>query len=233
MLRQVLFTILRIVGILISIIVLVCKSAILEAFQETRVSFCYAVLYFTPSCLSALMANFVLPHFTPHLVTCAVLYGLCHTIKSENETTQQLQGVENARSRDNELTLSKKDKARIASSKHETNARQACQTILRQARFNLPIMFLLEGFSNELGAIMSLSGSGRIISAYILTIIQKDLLFSPIAWLSSALQVLIATYLHWIPWIDLLILVLGLASVRFSQFLKDRVVTNTLKAKGS
>ena len=230
MLRIVLFTILRLVGILTSLSVLVCQSAIVEAFHETRVSLCYAALYFTPSFLSALMSYFVLPHFTPHLLSCAVLYGLCHTIKTENETTQKLQGVENARKGDNELTLSDKDKAGIASSKLETSARQACQTILRQARFNLPIMFFLEGFSHEMGAIMSLSGSGRLISAYILTIIRKDLLFSPIAWLSSALQLLIASYLHWVPWIDLFILVFGLASVRFSQFLNNRI--STLKAKG-
>jgi hypothetical protein len=94
-------------------------------------------------------------------------------------------------------------------------------------------MVLLEGFSNELGAIMSFGGSGRLMSAYVLTILRKDLLFSPIAWLSSALQLLIASYLRWIPWIDLLILVIGLASVRFSHFLAKGASTKTIKAKES
>ena len=61
----------------------------------------------------------------------AMLYGfLCHTIKIENETTQKLQGIENARKGNNEPTLSENDKAWIASSKHKTSAQHACQMIL-------------------------------------------------------------------------------------------------------
>jgi hypothetical protein len=71
------------------------------------------------------------------------------------------------------------------------------------------------------------------MSAYILSIVRKGLLFSPIAWLGSALQLLVASHLRWIPWMDLLVVGIGLASIRFSQFLENRVSAKTMKAKGS
>jgi hypothetical protein len=84
-----------------------------------------------------------------------------------------------------------------------------------------------------MGVVMTLGGSGQLMSAYILSILRKGLLFSPIAWLGSALQLLVASHLHWIPWIDLLVVGIGLASIRFSQFLKNCISAKTMKAKGS
>jgi lysylphosphatidylglycerol synthetase-like protein (DUF2156 family) len=130
-LQRVLFTILYSWGVLISACVLVCKSTLLEAVQETRVSLCYAVLYFSPVCISVLTTNVALPHFTPHLMSCALLYGLCHSEERENETTQKLQGAENARIEDNAPILSYAKKSRTATAKCETsNARETCRAIL-------------------------------------------------------------------------------------------------------
>jgi hypothetical protein len=72
-----------------------------------------------------------------------------------------------------------------------------------------------------MGTAMALEGSGRLVVAYMILILRLGLLFSPMALLCGAIQVLMACYMYWIPFMDVCILLIGLASVRYAKFLEQ------------
>ena len=186
----VLFEAIRILGILLSFCILICQSAMEEATQEWRVFLYFVIMNYTPRLTCALMETVVLPHWIPHVISCAVVYGLCRGRKQDD--TQEI-----------------------------PTAHRISQITLRQVRLNLPMVFFIEGFSYEMGTAMALDPCGRLVVAYMILILRLGLLFSPMAWLCGAIQVLMACYLYWIPFVDVCILLIGLASVRYAKFLEQ------------
>ena len=217
--KRVLFFVIRVAGVMVSTCVLVCHNAILEAMQNPRAAFYFAIMYFTPHCMSMLMNCVILPHWVPHLVSYAVLYGLCKQPYNVQNNTSSGHHTQVDGDSDNSQE-SKNGTAQSEDSKeHEMSARDVCRLILRQIRLNIPMMLLLEGFSHEIGTVMTLNGPGRLITAFVILILRLGLLVSPTAWLCIALQVLMASYMHWIPLIDLYVVLVGLASIRLIIFL--------------
>lgn len=192
------FEMIRLVGVLVSFCVLIFQSAIEEATQEWRIFSYFCIMNYTPHLTKELMETVVLPHWIPHVISCAVVCGLCRGRK---------QGT---------ATSSSQDDAQAIPTSHRIS-----QIILRQVRLNLPIVFFIEGFSHEMGTAMALEGSGRLVVAYMILILRLGLLFSPMALLCGAIQVLMACYMYWIPFMDVCILLIGLASVRYAKFLEQ------------
>ncbi len=215
--RMILFTLIRTAGVFVSFSVCVVHNAYLEATQEWRVAWYFAVTYFTPHCMSLLMKSVILPHWTPHLVACVVLIGLCRQPYARVSYYSETDGAD-ASSRQNPTNgTAGSDEEK----KQETTARDVSKVILRQILFNLPVVFFLEGFSNEIGMVMALDGAGRIITAYIILILRLGMLFSPMAWLCGAIQILVAfNFGNWIPFIDMFVVLVGLASIRYCKFLE-------------
>jgi hypothetical protein len=97
---------------------------------------------------------------------------------------------------------------------------RACKTILRILRFVLPTFFIADGFSSEFGTIMGVSGSSRLTTAFMMSLVRKNLVSSPIGWVSWAIQVLVATYYPSWPLLDQVVLVVGLSSIRLIRYLE-------------
>mmetsp|Transcript_8925 Transcript_8925/g.22521 ORF Transcript_8925/g.22521 Transcript_8925/m.22521 type:complete len:1127 (+) Transcript_8925:202-3582(+) len=96
---------------------------------------------------------------------------------------------------------------------------RACATILKILRLLLPGFFFTDGFSSEFGTIMGVSGASRLTTAFMMSLVRKNLVSSPIGWISWAVQVLISTYHSSWALLDFVVLVVGLSSIRLIRFL--------------
>jgi hypothetical protein len=97
---------------------------------------------------------------------------------------------------------------------------QICCNILRVLRFVLPVLFLADGFSSQFGTIIGVSGSNRLTTAFMMSLIRKNILSSPLGVISWSIQVMIATYYNSWDLIDYVILVIGLSSIRLIRYLE-------------
>lgn len=218
--QKAVFALIRVAGILVSFSVLVGQNAFLEATQEWRAVSYFAIVYFTPHAMSLLMNVVVLPHWTPHILSCIILYGLCRPPYKKRFYYYPGSGnPSNLQQVPSHVSTRLQDE--LQQHQGGTSARSVSLVILRQMRFNLPMVCVLEGFSHEIGTAMTLQGPGRIISAYIILILRLGLVFSPMAWLCGAIQVLMASYLYGVPLIDLIVILVALASVRYAKFLEQ------------
>jgi hypothetical protein len=66
---------------------------------------------------------------------------------------------------------------------------------------------------------MGVSGSSRLTTAFMMSLVRKSLVSSPIGWISWAIQVLLATHHHSTPLVDAFVLMSGLASIRLIRYL--------------
>jgi hypothetical protein len=136
--------------------------------------------------------------------------------------------------RKTEEQLSEKNTARHSPSANEKNSAEdreskcvrsvpkderACRTILKILRLFLPGFFLADGFSSEFGTIMGVSGASRLTTAYMMSLVRKNLVSSPIGWVSWAVQVLLTTYHSSWAFLDPAVLVVGLSSIRLIRYL--------------
>jgi hypothetical protein len=96
---------------------------------------------------------------------------------------------------------------------------RACRTILKILRFVLPVFFVADGFSSEFGTIMGVSGASRLTTAFMMSLVRKNLVSTPIGWLSWAIQVLAATYVSQGALLDILVAIVGLSSIRMIRSL--------------
>ena len=97
---------------------------------------------------------------------------------------------------------------------------QICCHILRVLRFVLPVLFLADGFSSQFGTIIGVSGSSRLTTAFMMSLIRKNILSSPLGVISWSIQIMIATYYNSWDQIDYAILVIGLSSIRLIRYLE-------------
>lgn len=95
--------------------------------------------------------------------------------------------------------------------------------VLAFARGLLPLMFVVDGFSREIGTIMSFNPSMRLIFAYLLSLFRSGLPLSLVSWLSWSIQILAVRYFpsqHALL-LDYFVLVFGLSSLRFLRILEQ------------
>jgi hypothetical protein len=65
---------------------------------------------------------------------------------------------------------------------------RTCAMILKILRFVLPGCFLADGFSSEFGSMMGLSGASRLTTAFMMSLVRKNIVSSPIGWVSWAVS---------------------------------------------
>jgi hypothetical protein len=193
----------------------VWKYSLIEAVEESNVAICYLVFYFMPYFCSLLMEFFNIPHWAPHLITSAAVFLLCNQVRAgplhlENVSIFKL------------AEISKKTEGSEGESRPRDE--RACRTILTILRFVLPIFFIADGFSTEFGTIMGVSGASRLTTAYMMSLVRKNLVSSPVGWVSWAIQVLVATYYPAWSLLDQVVLVVGLSSIRLIRYLEGRRV---------
>jgi hypothetical protein len=187
------------------------KFALVEAIEEPKVASCYVVFYFMPHCCSLLMQSFILPHWTPHFVISITLWLLSATIPDGvfHPDTIEVRHIP-------ALIWEPEREINMARPQYD----RACKTFLRGLRYLLPVLFFFDGFSTEYGTMLGVSGSGRLTSAYLMSLIRKSLAPSPVGWVSWALQVLVATYHPASFTVELLVLITGLSSIRLIRYME-------------
>lgn len=190
------------------------KFALVEVVEEPKVTICYLIFYFMPYFCSLLLRFFVIPHWTPHFLTTIAVWSLCSQI-----TAGPIHMGTISIDRVPDLLLKN---GSVLSTETRPRDERACRTILRILRFVLPLFFFADGFSTEFGTIMGVSGSSRLTTAYMMSLVRKSLVSSPIGWVSWAMQVLLATHHPSSLLVDLLVLVSGLSSVRLIRYLEVR-----------
>ena len=195
----------------------VWKYSLFEAVEESNVTICYLVFYFMPAFCSLLMDLLNIPHWTPHLLTSLTVFSLCNQVKAGHLQMEDASLTK--------LVSTKTSGPLARQDERIPRDEQACKTILRILRFVLPIFFLADGFSSEFGTIMGVSGASRLTTAFMMSLVRKNLVSSPIGWVSWALQVLIATYYQSWRFLDQLVLVVGLSSLRLVRFLEEKRLT--------
>ena len=225
--RVVLVTVTKALILLASFMFQVWKYSLIEAVEETNVTICYALFYFMPGFCSLLMDTVNLPHWTPHLIASAAVFSLCNQVKpgplhAEYDAIFQLRLDAN----NGDPPQGKVNKGIQPSSKEPSlqtpRDERACRTILQILRYVLPIFFLTDGFSSEFGTIMGVSGASRLTTAFMMSLVRKNLVSSPIGWMSWAIQVLFATYYRASSMLDQVVLVVGLSSIRLIRYLEGK-----------
>ena len=233
--RVVLVTTTKALILLASFLFQVWKYSLIEAVEEPHVTICYMVFYLMPKFCSLLIEFINLPHWTPHLITSVAVFLLCNQVKAgqlHSESSSLLFHLTESSSFINEKTgsddqvgsTSQKDDDRKRPGKGSGSPRdeKACRTILRILRFVLPTFFIADGFSSEFGTIIGDSGASRLTTAYMMSLVRKNLVSSPIGWISWAVQVLVATYFRSSSMLDQVVLVVGLSSIRLIRYLEGQ-----------
>lgn len=128
----------------------------------------YVTLIYAPTAARHLM-NFVdLPQFTPHLVSSAVLYFLFRRPISNAKRNSSKPTPDDLRN----ILLS------------------CCQLLI-------PVDLFFDGFTSVNTGIMTLCYADRLLLAYAICVIRKGWILAPCAWLSFAVQCLVAVYFPW------------------------------------
>jgi hypothetical protein len=146
-------------------------------------------------------------------------------LPASNNTTLSSKGVTSESSSSTEIITqqnSKELQEQLQQHDEVTRPRdeQICCNILRVLRFVLPVLFLADGFSSQFGTIIGVSGSSRLTTAFMMSLIRKNILSSPLGIISWSIQVMIATYYHSWDLIEYAILVIGLSSIRLIRYLE-------------
>jgi hypothetical protein len=237
--RKFLATITKALIIVASLLFQVWKYSLIEAVEESSVAICFLIFYFTPNFCSLLMGHINLPHWTPHIMTWMGVFCLCNQAKDgtlyedDDVSIFRLSGkltipATPSPPPENQGEVSEREPRskdpRSASQDRSSHGpiprdERACRTILKILRLILPFFSLADGFSSEFGTIMGVSGASRLTTAFMMSLVRKNLVSSPIGWVSWAVQVLLATYYPNWTLLDHVVLVVGLSSIRLIRYL--------------
>eukprot|EP00536_Pseudo-nitzschia_multiseries_P007634 jgi/Psemu1/324841/estExt_fgenesh1_pg.C_1810024 len=236
--------IIRVLLMLSSFLRQMLKFGLFEAIEEFEgVTTCYVVFYLLPATCICLMDYINLPHWTPHIVTWMAIYSLCYLVKTGtlhetpdalipyifgkiNKSSSSPTATDSSNGVCNEslstLTIIQRNlmphrmkRVEIGNTPNEN----LCYIGLKILKILVPVLFVAEGFSADFGTIMGEKSTNRLINAYTMILVRKCLIKSPMGWISWATQVLMATYFGSSLFLDLLILLTGLSSIRFIRYL--------------
>jgi len=190
-----------------------------------------------------------LPHWTSHIVTWLAVFSLCRQVEAGvfHETidvsvlffTSKLGTVSPAVSVTTSTNgiSSESSSTKIVTQQNPPPQQQQqqqqgdifrlrdeliCSLILKVLKSVLPVLFVVDGFSSQFGTIIGVSGANRLTTAYLMSLIRKSILSSPIGWVSWAVQVLMATYYPSCILLDYFILLIGLSSIRLIRYLDEQ-----------
>jgi hypothetical protein len=225
-LRVVLVTTTKALILLTSFLFLIWKYSLIEAVEETNVTICYMVFYLMP-CFCSLLMEFVnLPHWTPHVITSVAVFSLCNQIKPGPLQPKEAALIFQLADPSGGDSLKESNGASSQGEEVQNNENprdeRACRSILRILRYVLPTFFVADGFSSEFGTIIGVSGSSRLTTAFMMSLVRKNSISCPIGWVSWAVQVLLATYYSPSSMLDQVILVVGLSSIRLIRYLEGK-----------
>jgi hypothetical protein len=192
------------------------KFALVEMIEEPTVTSCYVVFYFLPHCCSLIMTTLIVPHWTPNFVASTAVWLMCTTssggvLHPDTIELRNMPALIWERDGNINMALCRRPRDDLA-----------CQTILRILRYLLIVSLLVDGFSSEFGAILGVSGPSRLTAAFMMSLVRKSLISSPIGWVSWAVQVLFVTYHPASLFVDLFVLISGLSSIRLIRYLEAR-----------
>jgi len=231
----------EVVTIILSFLSELLKFGLIEALEEIRgVTSCYMVFYLMPKTCVALMEYINLPHWTPHTVTWLAVFSLCQQVEAGilHETSNipmpsllrklviDSYSTKPATITDDDV-FSKSTKMQQHGppprQQHDALSRQkdmqVCFLLLKTIKTVLPVLYMVEGFSSGFGSIIGARGTDLLTMAFVLSILRKSILSSPIAWVSWAFQILLATFSPSCMVLDILVLLIGLSSIRLIRFL--------------
>ncbi len=229
------------VTIIFSFLFVLLKFGLIEALEEFNgVTSCYMVFYLMPKTCVAIMGYINLPHWTPHTVTWLAIFSLCQQVdagtlhetsnisitlllrKLVMDSSASTAKIENDRVR-SKSTNTKNCQGPPPRQQQDQLSRQKdmqiCFLLLKTIKTTLPILYMVEGFSSDFGSIIGATGTDLLTVAFVISVLRKSLLSSPIAWVSWALQILLAAFLRSCIFLDVLVLLIGLSSIRLIRFL--------------
>ena len=222
---------------LISFLLAACKFALLEAYEESEVTSSYVILYFLPGFCSTLMSLMNLPHWTQHLILFITTFSMCKEIDSGLFYSGDITTTKLIHTIVSEWKGNKGYNSILSANMHPGEAmpeiKWACQKVLKSLRLLSPVLFLVAGFSSESFAIVGDTGAARLVTSFGLILIRKSLAASPIAMLSWAIQVLVTV--HYASWafLDLIVLVVGLSSIRLIRYFEFRRFQRKRQKRGN
>lgn len=215
--RDIVFSLIRVVVLFVAIGGVLARTVPVELAQGDILG--YLTMAFTPACVSRLMSLVPMPHWLPHAISYLMLYDMLHYTGSEKEETQEKNDVSSSTTSTN--VAKKKDKPGARPKLGTSTREHTGRMILRRLKYCLPFFFFVEGFSNEFGMIMSLGTSGRLVVAYVVLILHKDLLYSPMVWLSFSFQLVMVYYFASTLSVQCFIVLVGVGTLRFMTFIKE------------
>ena len=232
--------------IILSFLSQLMKFGLIEALEEfSGVTSCYIVFYLMPKTCIILMDYINLPHWTPHTVTWLAIFSLCQQVKAGklHETSNisilsfirkllmDTQAVPPNASKDGNAFSSTKTEIRQNLPPRQQNDelfqeddKQVCFLLLKTIKTILPVLYMVEGFSSKFGTIIGATCTNRLTMAFVLSILRKSIVSSPIAWVSWAVQVLLGAFSRSCVFLDVLILFIGLSSIRLIRFLDQQAL---------
>lgn len=130
----------------------------------------YVSLIYAPTATRHVMNYVDLPHFTPHLVSSAVL---CFLFRRPGGTSN------------------------VKRNTGKPTTEDLRNFVLRCCQLLIPVDLVMDGFSSVNTSIMTLSYTDRLLLAYVICAVRKGWMLVPCAWLSFAAQCLVAVYFPW------------------------------------
>ena len=221
------------------------KFGFIEAIEEfDAVTSCYLVLYLLPRACVTLMRYISLPHWTPHSVTWLAIFVLSRQVEAgklrdasnlsissfvpKKIGTRSLAkpgiAVSNTQVTDAipSSTIHAEPDSPTGAQHNETYHdydKHVCCLLLNILKAILPVLVLLEGFSSDFGTVIGGTGTDRLTRAFVLSVLRKSVLTSPIFWISWAVQVLLAAHCSPGILLDALVLLTGLSSIRLIRYI--------------
>jgi len=200
------------------------KSSFIQALEEPSSAFCYTVFYFLPSWCSSLAEHFDVPHWSAHFIITIAIYLVSHPVQAgtlhrgEFPVSEVVEALFRNGNYCDPVLIDKYERRAEVRKRNE----RICNKCLRILRCCLPIFCLIDGFSYDGATIIGDSGASRLTTAFMMSLVRRNLVFSPIGWVSWAVQVLVATYLDF--WIlrDTIVFLLGMSSFRLIRYFDQK-----------
>ncbi|CAJ1952488.1 unnamed protein product [Cylindrotheca closterium] len=207
-----------------SFVRMMTKASMVQVMEEPSSGFCYLVLYLLPSWCNSLAENFDVPHWSAHFIITIAVYLVSHPVKpgilhrGEFPLAEVIEALFRNGNHCDQAFIDKDERRAAARKRNE----RICSKCLRVLRYCLPIFCLIDGFSYDGATMIGDSGASRLTTAFMMSLVRRNLAFSPIGWVSWAIQVLVATYLD--VWVlrDTMVLLLGLSSFRLIRYFDQK-----------
>lgn len=203
------------------------KFALVDSLEDFGTTLCFAVFYFLPGFCSLLMRVVDLPHWTSHFLTTAAVCSMSYPANPGKAYTSSVplsEFIKNAGQRD-DLAQTNSVHCNLNKVHHEGGRRRSGRVHrkwLNLFRYTLPVVFFAVGFSVDSAATIGNSGASRLKTAFVMSLVRVNLVFSLTAWLSWTIQVLLTTYYSKWALLDPCILVIGLSSIRLMRYMERK-----------